>query len=172
MKKFLLLVVVLMATLAVNAQDIYVGGSLNMWRNSSANTTSFKIAPEIGYNFNETWAIGAELGYAHNYTQGAKNNSYSIAPYVRWSYYENDAVRLFLDATAGIGVSKPKGGDSFTQGQIGLRPGIAFKLNDNFSFIAKCGFLGYQRNMDAAGRDAFGLKLNSENLSIGFHYNF
>lgn len=63
MKKGLLLVVVMLATIAVKAQDIYVGGSLNVWRNSTGNTTSFKVAPEVGYNFNETWALGAELDY-------------------------------------------------------------------------------------------------------------
>lgn len=47
MKKGLLLVVVMLATIAVKAQDIYVGGSLNVWRNSTGNTTSFKVAPEI-----------------------------------------------------------------------------------------------------------------------------
>ncbi len=35
MKKGLLLVVVMLATIAVKAQDIYVGGSLNVWRNST-----------------------------------------------------------------------------------------------------------------------------------------
>ncbi len=45
MKKGLLLVVVMLATIAVKAQDIYVGGSLNVWRNSTGNTTSFKVAP-------------------------------------------------------------------------------------------------------------------------------
>lgn len=73
MKKGLLLVVVMLATIAVKAQDIYVGGSLNVWRNSTGNTTSFKIAPEIGYNFNETWALGAELDYSHNYDGGVSN---------------------------------------------------------------------------------------------------
>ena len=37
MKKGLLLVVVMLATIAVKAQDIYVGGSLNVWRNSTGN---------------------------------------------------------------------------------------------------------------------------------------
>lgn len=41
MKKGLLLVVVMLATIAVKAQDVYVGGSLNVWRNSTGNTTSF-----------------------------------------------------------------------------------------------------------------------------------
>jgi len=74
MKKGLLLVVVMLATIAVKAQDIYVGGSLNVWRNSTGNTTSFKVAPEVGYNFNETWALGAELDYSHNLSSTYKCN--------------------------------------------------------------------------------------------------
>lgn len=57
------------------------------------------------------------------------------------------------------------------QAKIGLRPGIAVKLNDHFSFVAKYGFLGYRRNVNTSG-DSFGLMLTSEDLSIGFHYNF
>ena len=150
MKKGLLLVVVMLATIAVKAQDIYVGGSLNVWRNSTGNTTSFKVAPEIGYNFNETWALGAELNYSHEYVKQVTANSVTVAPYIRWSYYQNDTTKA---------------------GQIGLRPGIAVKLNDHFSFIAKYGFLGYRKNVNTSG-DSFGLMLTSEDLSIGFHYNF
>ena len=69
-------------------------------------------------------------------------NSVTVAPYIRWSYYQNDAVRLFLDGTAAIGFVKIKDGDTTKAGQIGLRPGIAVKPNDHFSFIAKYGFLG------------------------------
>jgi len=57
----------------------------------------------------------------------------TVAPYIRWSYYQNDAVRLFLDGTAAIGFVKIKDGDTTKAGQIGLRPGIAVKLNDHFS---------------------------------------
>lgn len=171
MKKGLLLVVVMVAAIAAKAQDIYVGGSLNVWRNSTDNTTSFKVAPEIGYNFNETWALGAELNYSHDYTGGLSTNAFSVAPYIRWSYYQNDAVRLFLDGTAALGFEKVKDGDTSKAGQVGLRPGIAVKLNDHFSFIAKYGFLGYRRNLGAQG-DSFGLQLTSEDLSIGFHYAF
>ena len=159
------------ATIAVKAQDIYVGGSLNVWRNSTGNTTSFKVAPEVGYNFNETWALGAELDYSHNYNGGLTKNSVIVAPYIRWSYCETGAVRLFLDGTAALGFVKVKDGDTTKAGQVGLRPGIAVKLNDHFSFIAKYGFLGYRRNINTLG-DSFGLELTSEDLSIGFHYAF
>ena len=171
MKKGLLLVVVMLATIAVKAQDIYVGGSLNVWRNSTGNTTSFKVAPEVGYNFNETWALGAELNYSHEYVKQVTANSVTVAPYIRWSYYQNDAVRLFLDGTAALGFVKVKDGDTTKAGQVGLRPGIAVILNDHFSFIAKYGFLGYRRNINTLG-DSFGLQLTSEDLSIGFRYAF
>jgi len=171
MKKGLLLVVVMLATIAVKAQDIYVGGSLNVWRNSTGNTTSFKVAPEVGYNFNETWALGAELNYSHDYVTGKTANSVFVAPYIRWSYCQTGAVRLFLDGTAALGFVKIKDGDTTKGGQVGLRPGIAVKLNDHFSFVAKYGFLGYRRNINTLG-DSFGLELTSEDLSIGFHYEF
>ena len=38
MKKGLLLIVVMVAAIAVKAQDIYVGGSFKVWRNSTGNT--------------------------------------------------------------------------------------------------------------------------------------
>ena len=66
---------------------------------------------------------------------------------------------------------KVKDGDTTKAGQVGLRPGIAVKLNDHFSFIDKYGFLGYRRNINTLG-DYFGLELTSEDLSIGFHYAF
>ena len=43
MKKGLLLVVVMLATIAVKAQDIYVGGSLNVWRNIQATLLLLKL---------------------------------------------------------------------------------------------------------------------------------
>ena len=47
MKKGLLLVVVMLATIAVKAQEHLRRRILNVWRNSTGNTTSFKVAPEV-----------------------------------------------------------------------------------------------------------------------------
>lgn len=66
-----------------------------------------------------------------------------LAPYVRYSYYENKVVRLFLDG--GIGISSVKYGDNSEGGfELGIKPGLAIKLNNHFSLVAKCGFLGYR----------------------------
>lgn len=39
----------------------------------------------------------------------------------------------------GFSTSKPKHGDSVNGFEIGLKPGLAIKLNDSFSFITKVG---------------------------------
>ena len=43
MKKIVLFLFVAIATLSVKAQDLYMGGTVGLWRNDDANTTSFKI---------------------------------------------------------------------------------------------------------------------------------
>ena len=110
MKKIVVLIFVVMAALSAKAQ-FYVGGNVALWHNDDADNTSFLIEPEFGYNFSERWAVGATLGFAHNSkeTVGFKN-AFSFAPYVRYSYYENKVVRLFLDG--GIGISSVKYGDN------------------------------------------------------------
>lgn len=59
MKKIVLFLFVAIATLSVKAQDLYMGGTVGLWRNDDANTTSFKLAPEIGYNLSDNghWAL-------------------------------------------------------------------------------------------------------------------
>ena len=73
MKKLLVFLFVVVATLSVNAQDIYMGGTFNLWRNTDANRTNFTIAPEVGYNLSEKWAVGVTFSYAHKL-----NKSFSL----------------------------------------------------------------------------------------------
>ena len=70
MKKLLVFLFVVVATLSVNAQDIYMGGTFNLWRNTDANRTNFTIAPEVGYNLSEKWGVGVTFSYAHDYLKG------------------------------------------------------------------------------------------------------
>lgn len=170
MKKIVLLLFVAIATLSVSAQDMYVGGSFGLWRNSDQNQTSFTVAPEVGYNLNEKWALGVELNYTHKYNEVA-TNAFAIAPYARYSFYENKAVRLFVDGGFGFVTAKQDEADAVNGFQIGFKPGIAVKLNKQFSLVAKCGFLGYQDDYSESG-SAFGFDMSSENLTLGFHYEF
>lgn len=97
--------------------------------------------------------------------------SFALAPYARYSYYENKVVRLFIDGGLGFSTQKVKGLDSVNGFEIGFKPGIAIKLNDKFSVLAKCGFLGYRDDyMDT--ESGYGFGFTSEDLSVGFHYEF
>lgn len=172
MKKIVLFLFVAMATLSVSAQDIYMGGAVSLWHNDDADVTSFKLAPEVGYNLSEKWALGVTLEFAHGaILEEAKVNRFAIAPYARYSFYENKIVRLFVDGGFGFSTIKPKHQDAVNGFEIGVKPGIAIKLNQHFSLIAKCGFLGYQDDYSEYG-SAFGFKFGSEDLSFGFHYEF
>lgn len=172
MKKLFVTVCMAVAAIAANAQ-VYVGGELGVWRNGEdgANKTSLTIAPEVGYNLNETWALGIKLGYNHQYTGtgdidfgslsgsgSIKTNSFVVEPYVRASYAKFGPVRLFVDGGFAFATSKNKytvevnskseseTGDAHNAWQIGFKPGIAVDLNQHFSFIAHAGFLGYRHS--------------------------
>ena len=109
MKKFVILLFVLAASLSVKAQ-VYVGGSLGLWHNDDADRTSFTLAPEVGYELNEAWSVGATLAFTHSKTKVEKiktiTNGFAFAPYARYSFFNSKIIRLFVDG--GIGVSTYK----------------------------------------------------------------
>ena len=167
-----MLLFVVMTALSVKAQ-VYVGGELSFWHNDDADVTSFIIAPEIGYNFNEKWAVGGNIGFGYAKADDAKATTFAIAPYARYSYYENKVVRLFIDGGFGFSSTKVEDMDAVTGFEVGFKPGIAIKLNEKFSLVAKCGFLGYRDDyMGQKENNGAGLALSSEDLSFGFHYEF
>ncbi|NDV60752.1 outer membrane beta-barrel protein [Bacteroides sp. 519] len=174
MKKIILLLFVVCAAMTVNAQ-LYVGGSLGFWNDDDADVTSYSIIPEVGYNLNQKWSIGAELGYTH-LEASSEIDVFSIAPYARLSCYETGIVRLFLDGGFGFASYKLNDADSETGFEIGIKPGIAVKLNDKFSLVSKFGFLGYRdQYMTAAGKDAgngFGLDFSPSSITFGLQVTF
>ena len=183
MKKFLLMVVVALTTLTANAQ-FYVGGELGVWQDTDADQTTLTIAPGLGYEFNEKWAAGGEVVFSmmtDNYTK------FAIAPYARWSFFESNRVKLFLDMGFGVSVTNfdydvidvedaengdIEADDDVTGFRIGVQPGIAFKLNDHFSVLAKVGFLGFDNEYAKVGREGFGLNVSGDNLRFGIEYTF
>ena len=176
MKKIVMLLFVVCAAMTVSAQ-VYMGGTAGFWRNDKddADETKFAIVPEIGYNFSDKWAIGGELGYRYTKKPSFKNNTFFVAPYARYTYCETGIVRLFLDGGFGIASTKIDGGDRETGFEIGIKPGVAIKLNDTFSLITKVGFLGYRDDYDVneEGKgNGFGLGLSGADIRFGFQVNF
>ncbi|WP_420186811.1 outer membrane beta-barrel protein [Bacteroides pyogenes] len=174
MKKILILFFMVAAALSVKAQ-VYVGGTTSLWHNDDADETYYAIAPEIGYNLNNEWIVGAAFGFARRSWDKEDLSLYRrtafFAPYVRYSFYENKVVRLFVDGTIGLSSTKVKHHDSEGGFELGFKPGIAINLNKRFSLVAKCGFLGY-RDDYAYGMDGYGFSLSGEDLAFGVYYTF
>ncbi|MBQ8361063.1 MAG: porin family protein [Bacteroidaceae bacterium] len=177
MKKIFLTLMVMVAAVAANAQ-VWVGGSLGFWSNGDAEgndtKTQFTIAPEVGYDLSEDWSIAIGLGYGmQKPDQGEDLTTLTVNPYARYNFVKAGALKLFLDGGFEVG-SIDDGNDSYTAWNVGIKPGVAYSLNEKFSLVAHFGFLGYQDcddEISEAVQKGFGFDF-SNNLTFGFYYAF
>ena len=172
MKKVLMTLFVLFAVVTAYAQEMYVGGGIGLWRDTDAERTSFSISPDFGYELNGKWAVGGQLILDVAGGEGPSTTAFAIAPYARFSYYENDIVRLFLDMGFGVSINKQKHTDADAGFELGVKPGIAVKLNENFSFVSKVGFAGFRQDYRGTSNSGFGVYADGEAISIGIEYAF
>ncbi len=182
MKKFLMTIAAVFVAMNMSAQ-VYVGGSVgvaSVTDNLNESQTVYKFVPEIGYNLNDDWAVGVELGYqkgACNLGNGAFGQDtdtevFSIAPYARYTFVKSKLINLFVDGGVGIGSYKDLG----TQFLLGFKPGVAVNLSESLSFVAHVGFVGMESfNWKQDGIDNstnVGVSLDNNNLTFGLYYNF
>lgn len=175
MKKIFMIAALAVATLAANAQ-VYVGGSLG-FESAKANKdadalSNFSIMPEIGYNLDENWAVGIQLGYQSQEVNKDETVSlFTIAPYARYTFAKTGAASFFVDG--GIifeSYGSDAKGSSFG---IGVRPGVNFAVSEKVGVVAKLGYIGYTKNNDdLGGGSAFGINADNTNLELGVFYNF
>lgn len=181
MKKVLLMVMVMFASVAASAQ-VFVGGSVGFGSvkpiGGGDSEATYKIVPEIGYNFNDQWAVGLALGYQKGsctlgslgYSQDVKTEVFGIEPYARFTPVEWESVKLFFDG----GISFESLKDVGTNFALGIRPGVAITLTDEISFVTHLGFLGFETFSPKGGGKSgseFGLDLSNK-VSFGVYFNF
>jgi hypothetical protein len=174
MKKIVLMIAVLMTAISASAQ-VYVGGGLAFTgtKVEGEKTTHIRILPEIGYELNENWSVGTVIGWDFTNQDDYKVNTFQIAPYARYNFLHSERVNLFVDGGFGYATSKVKHCDSINLWQVGFKPGISVRLSENFMFVAKYGFLGYKEaNEGGFKAKEYGLDLDTDELSFGFHYIF
>ena len=179
MKKLFLIAALAVASLSASAQ-FYSGGALGFTRNATDNITTFTLAPEVGYTFNEDWSFGGVLDYEYRYTRGSKLNIFEISPYARYNYaaLAEDKLKFFVDAGIGFGVQKATGYDTGFVYHIGFRPGISYSLSEHYSIVAHLGNLGWEGATDKAAGE-YGRKnkftwnvFDWNDLMFGFYYSF
>ena len=176
MKKMFLLAAMAVASLTANAQ-VWLGGSLGVSYEKQENDNKdfvFSLAPSVGYNLSEDWAIAIDVNFGFNSTSpkvGDATNTITLGanPYARYTFARAGVASFFLDLGGGIDVEKPKNVDATTFWYVGVRPGVAFAITDHVSFVGRSGFLGYRGRKDYT---YIGLNANNELLSVGLYYTF
>lgn len=189
MKKILMVAVMAVAAVSANAQW-YVGGGFGLdftKANKDADSrTTLLIAPEVGYNINDKWAVGVDLEFTmanelYSIEDGANatGTGFGLGAYARYTFAQSGPVSFFVDGGLAYistnfdvneGIKYNESGSVFN---IGLRPGLAFKASDKVSLVATTGYFGYRQTSDNfGGGSKFGINVNNEALKFGFYYNF
>ena len=170
--------VVIAIAVSASAQ-VYVGGNVGISRVKSDGAdaeTQYSLLPEIGYNINNYWAVGAEFGWTKGSTTDFYTNNihtFEIAPYARYTFFHSKLINAFLDGAISYGHVNGTA-DVYS---IGVKPGIIVNLTRKLSFVAHVGFLGYKKidykdNIKAADTNIWGLNLDGNNIQFGIFYNF
>ena len=166
-KLFLTLAIVFAGIMSVNAQGLWIGGSANA--KVQTNDVDFAIAPEIGYNFNNHWAIASAFKFRHVNDETTafpmEFNQFIVSPYVRYiGGTIGHKFSLFCDLTYDIDILSPQ------MWATGLQPGIAWQATDKFTAAFRFGFLGYDHFFQRGNGFFFDCTLGTS--WIGIYYNF
>lgn len=172
MKKTLLAVAFAMVTMVSSAQ-VFVGGALglNVKGGDNVTTTTFQLAPEVGYVLNENLAFGASFDFnsvgvkvkvADNSTK-TSSSVWNLKPYVRYTFYNAGVFSCFVD-----GVFNLSGGKDLNENYMGLNlcPGVALSVTDNISVVSRLVSLGWNNFKTKE------LAFNASFASFGVYYTF
>ena len=201
MKKIMMTLAAVCFAATMNAQ-VYVGGTLSfktadvMSGADKESTTTFVINPEIGYVLDDNWSVGISLGFGStnlatsgdvNYggvisipaNSGKLSDNYTILtinPYARYTFAKLSMVNFFVDGGINY-TSLNNGSHKVNSFGVGFQPGVAVNLNENVSFVAKLGKVGYTSSKgdwdNAKALGEFDFTLNSlAALQFGMYYNF
>ena len=169
----MMIAAMMVAAVSTNAQ-VYVGGSLglNVKSIDGESTTTWSILPEVGYNLDDNWAVGAVLGYGESGKDDNKRKRFEISPYARYTAIKLNNINVFLDGTVSY-VNNDNAGAKTNVFGVGIKPGVAVNLDEKLSFVAHFGFLGYENSKpkDGVATNTFGLSLDNS-LAFGLYYNF
>lgn len=180
MKKIVLMAVMAIVSLTANAQA-YVGGQFGFgvsktrltgeFQKGQTSTDVFKIAPEVGYNFNKKVAIGMSAGIGlTSVTDMDHVTEVAVSPYFRYKFVQSGPITVFSDVVAEWSSTLVKDETASAYG-IGLRPGVSVDLGKNWSAAATTILFAHQYWADdEISRTQF--NINPSQLSVGFYYNF
>lgn len=141
-----------------------VGGDLGfMWTEHLG--VELAVSPEVIYEFNHTWGVGAGLHTHFLFQHGDLHHStVALAPFARYMPCHFGVFTPFIDMGFSLGAANRD-----FLATVGVTPGVSFDLSPQCSLLIKCGFLGFKH---VASVSQAGFMFSSENLSVGAHFRF
>ena len=193
MKSFIkrILVISFLFTLSYAASaQIYVGGSIggSYAKVESTNAKSWTIdfSPEVGYIFNENWAVGGRLNYGKSvsktdskYLKETKTdiNLFTINPYAVYApiHFKN----FSICAEMGLELAPKQAGVEFTTFGAYITPLLTYSINEHLVLKTELSFAQLAVSGTSNGTFGFAAAVGGddainfgEDLSIGFIYVF
>lgn len=200
MKKILLVLSLVFAAMAVNAQ-VYVGGSLDYSSETEkddngdklSSISNFTFAPRIGYSLSDVFSVGLGFSIGSSTQKAflagdeigeAKGSSWAVAPFARYTVAEFGKFSVLGEGAIFFAGAKDAAEVKSSAFGISVKPILAFEASDNISLEAGLNFLnlGFSSEKENTDSDAstsnfdFGADsndlMNTSNIQIGFIYKF
>jgi outer membrane protein len=200
MKKIILTVAAVFAFGFANAQDkketsegfskgdVFVTGALTLGstndKNADVKTSSFEIAPQLGYFVTENIAVGVKVGYSSNKTKTVGTTTSDVSGFgvgAFGRYYFTPASKFSLFGQLGFdygsltnNLSTPKVKLNTTDVNLGL--GLNYFVSSNFSLEAGVAALSFGNSKTDLSGDkgdsSFSFGGDWRAVSFGVNYKF
>lgn len=195
MRKLLFIGVAGMLSVAVNAQDFFIGGSIHAYsdrREASPDdnpagewkTNYSGINPKVGIFVTEELAIGAGLDFDRQKDINPDDddnfqvtNTIAFEPFARYYVISSGDFNVFAEGGLGIGIERSKSeseagstdGPKGSMFEIYLMPAISYALTDNFIIEASVGSVYFDRTKSTTENDN-GPDQETIDSELGFNF--
>lgn len=173
MKKLLFVLLLFSACVSAQAQ-LQLGGSLGLDVTNvgvdgggSTTQTTLAITPEVGYRFNDTWTVGAQVGFGVVALKGESLTKFNIMPYARATFARVNIVDFFGEAALGYG-HQSTDGFGVSGALVALRPGMAINFSRKFAVIARTDLFRFEY-WDGTRGTSFSL---NKGFDLGVQFTF
>lgn len=178
MKKLVIILMLLGAAIATNAQTPFWGATVGVQTvhviidgGDSTSETAFQIGAEAGYQFNKTWTVGLCFAYQLTHVSDYNLSVFNLYPFVRATFARVSKVDFFGELAVGYGRQSISDDDYFSaiNGVVaGLRPGIMVHLSPKAAITVRTQLLNLEHY---DGSTCFGFGLNGSS-TVGLQFTF
>lgn len=178
MKKItLLFALMLMSTIAfgqIQKGDIQLSGNLNITKNKNTSVESsfFRVAPQASLFLSETTSLGVSLGYSSQKVgtgiNEQKTDIFTYGVFARFYKSMGDKFYLFLQPAVNFGSGDINGTD-LTNFSVSVAPGLAYFVSEKVAVEMNFGGLFYtSQDLDQTiNTENYGLNFNLSNITVG-----